>query len=73
MRVEHKGERRPSALPDFDDCLSVDRPRLRRMARDLARELSPARGRRAAAGARTSPDAASLPGDGKLPAAQEAP
>ena len=73
MRVEHKGERRPSALPDFDDCLSVDRPRLRRMARDLARELSPAPGRRAAAGARRSPDAALLPGDGKLPAAQEAP
>ena len=61
MRVEHKGERRPSALPDFDDCLSVDRPRLRRMARDLARELSPAPGRRAAAGARRSPDAALLP------------
>ena len=37
MRVEHKGERRPSALPNFDDCLSADRPRLRRMARDLLR------------------------------------
>ncbi|RTL16505.1 MAG: ATP-dependent RNA helicase HrpA [Rhodocyclaceae bacterium] len=37
MRAEHKGERRPSALPNFDDCLSVDRPRLRRMARDLSR------------------------------------
>ena len=73
MRAEHKGERRPSALPNFDDCLSVDRPRLRRMARDLARELSPAPGRRAGAGARRSPDAATLPGDGKLLAAQEAP
>jgi len=36
MRAEHKGARRPSALPNFDDCLSGDRPRLRRMARDLS-------------------------------------
>ena len=25
------------ATPDFDDCLSIDRPRLRRMKRDLKR------------------------------------
>ncbi|MFU2486665.1 ATP-dependent RNA helicase HrpA [Thauera sp. WH-1] len=37
MRAEHRGARRPSDLPTFDDCLSADRPRLRRMARDLAR------------------------------------
>ncbi|HRP64510.1 MAG TPA: ATP-dependent RNA helicase HrpA [Thauera sp.] len=37
MRAEHRGARRPSDLPNFDDCLSADRPRLRRMARDLAR------------------------------------
>ena len=36
MRAEHKGARRPSALPNFDDCLSGDRPRLRRTARDLS-------------------------------------
>jgi len=39
MRAEHKGARRPSALPNFDDCLSGDRPRLRRMARDLSHPL----------------------------------
>ncbi|MHB1375367.1 MAG: ATP-dependent RNA helicase HrpA, partial [Thauera sp.] len=37
MRADHRGARRPSDLPNFHDCLSVDRPRLRRMARDLAR------------------------------------
>ena len=39
MRADHRGARRPSDLPNFDDCLSVDRPRLRRLARDLARPL----------------------------------
>ncbi|MBP8216411.1 MAG: ATP-dependent RNA helicase HrpA [Thauera sp.] len=43
MRAEPRGERRPLALPTFDDCLSVDRPRLRRMARDLARPAAPRR------------------------------
>jgi len=37
MRAEHRGARRPHELPNVDDCLSADRPRLRRMARDLAR------------------------------------
>ena len=50
MRAEHRGARRPSDLPNFDDCLSVDRPRLRRMARDLARaDADGRRGGRAAA------------------------
>ena len=50
MRAEHKGERRPSALPNFDDCLSADRPRLRRMARDLARGVQAAPAKRGSAG-----------------------
>ncbi len=52
MRAEPRGERRPLALPTFDDCLSVDRPRLRRMARDLARPVAPRRD--PAAGARSA-------------------
>lgn len=36
MRVEHDSGRNTGA-PTFDDCLSADRPRLRRMARDLRR------------------------------------
>ncbi|WP_082794322.1 ATP-dependent RNA helicase HrpA [Thauera humireducens] len=50
MRADHRGARRPSDLPNFDDCLSADRPRLRRMARDLAR---PAKGDERAAAQRT--------------------
>ena len=54
MRAEHRGARRPSDLPNFDDCLSVDRPRLRRMARDLARaDADGRRGGRAEAPAST--------------------
>ncbi len=37
MRAEQRGARRPADTPNFDDCLSADRPRLRRLARDLAR------------------------------------
>ncbi|WP_341647065.1 ATP-dependent RNA helicase HrpA [Thauera sp. SDU_THAU2] len=40
MRAEHRGARRPSEVrkPDeaFGDCLSADRPRLRRLSRELA-------------------------------------
>ena len=50
MRAEHKGARRPSALPNFDDCLSADQPRLRRMARDLARGVQVAPAKRGSAG-----------------------
>ncbi|WP_341647728.1 ATP-dependent RNA helicase HrpA [Thauera humireducens] len=50
MRADHRGARRPSDLPNFDDCLSADRPRLRRMAQDLAR---PAKGDERAAAQRT--------------------
>ncbi|HAF54066.1 MAG TPA: hypothetical protein DCL01_02305, partial [Thauera sp.] len=40
MRAEHRGARRLSELQNFDDCLSADRPRLRRMARDLTRAVA---------------------------------
>ena len=50
MRAENRGARRPSDTPNFDDCLSADRPRLRRMARGLAR---PAKGDERAAAQRT--------------------
>jgi ATP-dependent helicase HrpA len=56
MRAEQKGERHPSALPNLDDCLSVDRPRLRRMARDLARGVQAAPGKRGSAGAGAQQD-----------------
>ena len=69
MRAEQRGERRPAALPNFDDCLSADRPRLRRMARDLARGLQAAPGKRgnagAQAGAEEAQEAAPRPEDGK--------
>ncbi len=48
MRAEQRSERRPAALPNFDDCLCADRPRLRRMARELARGVQAATGTRAA-------------------------
>ncbi|MFV8825223.1 ATP-dependent RNA helicase HrpA [Thauera sp. WH-2] len=57
MRAEHKGARRPTELPIFDDCLSVDRPRLRRMARDLARVAQPASPTRS--GAEATPESRS--------------
>ncbi|AVR87447.1 ATP-dependent RNA helicase HrpA [Thauera aromatica] len=37
MRAEPQGAARPSRLPTLDDCLSADRPRLRRLARELGR------------------------------------
>ncbi|WP_418647407.1 ATP-dependent RNA helicase HrpA [Thauera butanivorans] len=41
MRAEHRGARRPSEVRKpgeaFGDCLSADRPRLRRLSRELAR------------------------------------
>ena len=69
MRAEHRGERRPTALRNFDDCLSADRPRLRRMARDLGRSAS-ARGEAAVV---AQPAAAGLDGDrGELPVSRAA-
>ncbi|MBN8443486.1 MAG: ATP-dependent RNA helicase HrpA [Thauera sp.] len=37
MRVEREGARQGPRAEQFDDCMSADRPRLRRMARDLRR------------------------------------
>jgi ATP-dependent helicase HrpA len=72
MRAEHKGERRASALPNFDDCLSADRPRLRRLARDLARgaQAAPGKRARAQAGAQASLRVPEQ-GAGGVPAATE--
>ncbi|MBS0554195.1 MAG: ATP-dependent helicase, partial [Proteobacteria bacterium] len=52
MQVEHDSGRNTGA-PTFDDCLSADRPRLRRMARDLRR---PAGGKAAGSSAREGGD-----------------
>ncbi|APR03389.1 ATP-dependent RNA helicase HrpA [Thauera chlorobenzoica] len=41
MRAEPQGAARPSRPPDLDDCLSADRPRLRRLARELGRGPRP--------------------------------
>ena len=75
MRAEQKGARRPSALPNFDDCLSADRPRLRRMAQDLARGVAAAPGTRGGAGARAQEGGRVAPdqGAGVAPAATAAP